>query len=244
MMMYIRALLLFLLYIAMPFNAVTAYAASSMTTEKAAASTELAPGHINELFVGYDLYTLRPKAAATYSLNGFVVGYAIDFKILRDYPLYLGTGIDGRFTFRSKTFHDSATYDKLTAKVSTHFINFNVPLNLSYRFPVSSDLSFTPQFGFDFRIQALGRSKTEVSFPDNYPDRMVRATSFVPGNVNLFSKSVLGNEALKRFQFGWHAALKLQYDQFVVGVSYGTDFAKLRNELGSSNLLINFGYVF
>ncbi len=242
--MNIRVLLSMLLFMIMSAIVSTIRAAAVDTPDTPAYHQKETQGYSNTLFIGYDLYTLRPKSATTYSLSGFVIGYSIDFNILKDYPLMLGTGIDGRFTFRDKTFHDSATYDQITAKVSTRFINFNIPLNISYKVPLSPVFSITPQFGFDFRIQAFGRAKTEVTVPESNHDSLVKTSGFIPGNVNLFSKNALGNEALKRFQFGWHAALKLQYDQYVIGVSYGTDFAKLRNELGSSNLLVNFGYVF
>ncbi|MDE6360459.1 MAG: hypothetical protein K2L39_04445 [Muribaculaceae bacterium] len=219
-------------------------AASSEAASSSTPTQDNAPSHINTLYAGYDLYTLRPKAAAPFSLNGFVVGYSIDFKIPGNHPLYLGTGIDARFTFRNKTFHDTATYDEVKAKVATSFINFNIPLNLSYRLPVTEAFLITPQFGLDLRMQALGKRTTTVTYPSVTSEPVSHAGNFTPGSVNLFSKSALGNQALRRFQAGWHAALKLQYDQFVLGISYGTDFAKLRNELGSSNLLVNLGYVF
>lgn len=218
--------------------------ATESTTAATSHTSGDTPSRIHTITAGYDLYTLRPKAAATFSLNGFSIGYTIDFKLSGQIPLYLGTGISGRATFRSKSFHDSATYNEINAKVSTRFINFNIPVNLSYRLPVSSELSFTPQFGFNFTIQAYGHAKTTLTLPDEIPQPLVKASGFLPGDVDLFSKSALGNNALRRFQAGWHAALKLQYDQFVLGVSYGTDFAKIKNELGSSNLLVNLGYVF
>lgn len=218
--------------------------ASESTTATTSQTRGETPSRIQAITAGYDLYTLRPKAAASYSLNGFAIGYTIDFKLSSQLPLYLGTGISGRATFRGKRFHDSATYNEINAKVSTRFINFNIPVNLSYRLPISHLLSFTPQFGFNFTVQAYGHAKTTLTLPDEIPQPLVKANGFTPGDVDLFSKSALGNRALRRFQAGWHAALKLQYDQFVLGISYGTDFAKIKNELGSSNLLVNLGYVF
>lgn len=202
------------------------------------------PARVNTIFAGYNRYTLRPAAGADFTLNGFTVGYDIDFRILANRPLYVGTGIDGRFTFGTKRFHESPTYNPVSAKVSVKFMNFNIPVNVSYRLPVTPLFSVTPQLGLDFRVQAYGNARTDVSIPAGQPDRLVRATGFTPGSVNLFSRNSLGDMALRRFQLGWHAGLKLRYDQFVLGISYGTDFAKLRNELGTSNLLVNLGYMF
>lgn len=243
--MHLRVLFPFILSLIF-FTSVPAIASSraDAATSTVSPSAGVSPGRINTLFAGYDLYTLRPQSAATYSLNGFVIGYSIDFRLSDKHPVYLGTGIDARFTARSKTFHDSPTYNEINAKVTTRFINFNIPLNVSYRIPASPLFSVTPQFGFDLRVQAYGNARTEVSAPNVETTTLAGVVGFIPGDVNLFSKSVLGNQALRRVQAGWHAALKLQYDQFVLGVSYGTDFAKIRNELGSSNLLVNLGYVF
>lgn len=217
---------------------------TAATSESATSTAEDAPSRINTLYLGYDLYTLRPKDAATFSLNGFVAGYSIDFRINTHHPLYLGTGLDARFTTRDKTFHDTNTYDAIKAKVSTHFLNFNVPINFSYRLPLSETFNITPQLGLDFRVQAIGKRTTTISYPSGAHIPSASVSGFTPGSVNLFSRNILGEQALHRFQAGWHAALKLQYDQFVLGISYGTDFAKLRNELGSSNLLVNLAYVF
>lgn len=217
---------------------------TAATTESSTSTMEGTPSRINTLYIGYDLYTLRPKDAASFSLNGFVAGYSIDFRITTHHPLYLGTGLDTRFTTRDKTFHDTNTYDAIKAKVSTHFLNFNIPINLSYRLPLSETFNITPQLGLDVRVQAIGKRTTTISYPSGAHLPSANVSGFTPGSVNLFSRNVLGEQALRRFQAGWHAALKLQYDQFVLGISYGTDFAKLRNELGSSNLLVNLGYVF
>ena len=217
---------------------------TAATSESTTSPAEATPSRINTLYLGYDLCTLRPKDAATFSLNGFVAGYSVDFRITTHHPLYLGTGLYVRFTTRDKTFHDTNTYDAIKAKVSTHFLNFNVPINLSYRLPLSETFNITPQLGLDFRVQAIGKRTTTISYPSGAHIPSASVSGFTPGSVNLFSRHVLGEQALRRFQAGWHAALKLQYDQFVLGISYGTDFAKLRNELGSSNLLVNLGYVF
>lgn len=217
---------------------------TAATSESTTSTAEDTPSRINTLYLGYDLCTLRPKDAATFSLNGFVAGYSVDFRITTHHPLYLGTGLDVRFTTRDKTFHDTNTYDAIKAKVSTHFLNFNVPINLSYRLPLSETFNITPQLGLDFRVQAIGKRTTTIFYPSGAHIPSANVSGFTPGSVNLFSRNVLGEQALRRFQAGWHAALKLQYDQFVLGISYGTDFAKLRNELGSSNLLVNLGYVF
>lgn len=199
---------------------------------------------LQSVTVGYDLNTLRPSGGADYSLNGFTAGYTVDFNVASSMPLYVGTGIDWHFLFRSKTYNDSQTYNAITANVKTTFINLTVPVNLSYMVPLTRKFSLTPQLGLDFRVQVYGNQKTKVNVPGAKIASPADAAGFTAGSVNLFSRSQLGNDALRRFQLGWHAGLKLKYDSFVVGISYGTDFVKLRNELGSSNLMVNLGYMF
>lgn len=213
-------------------------------TVSAANATEEAPSLLQEVSIGYDLNTLRPSGGSNLNLNGFTAGYNIDFKVSNALPLYVGTGLDWHFLFHSKTYDDSETYNAISAKVKTTFINFNIPLNVSYRVPVADRFFMTPQLGLDFRVQVYGRQKlsadvlgVDISTPND-------PAIVTPANVNLFSKSQLGDNAMRRFQLGWHAGLKFQYDSFVLGISYGTDFVKLRNELGSSNLLVNLGYMF
>lgn len=195
-------------------------------------------------YMGYNLYTLHPADAASFSLNGFQLGYNIDFKITKSYPLYLGTGVEGRFTFRVKTYHDSPTFNPIDAKITTHFININFPINISYKVEASPSTAIIPQFGFDFRVQLSDRSKVQVTVPEGSPVMSTKALGYTPGSYNLQSAKDMGTEVMRRCQVGWHAGLKLQHEAFMIGISYGTDFARLRNELGASNLLVNFGYVF
>lgn len=199
---------------------------------------------LQTLFAGYNLYSLHPASAASFSLSGFDFGYNIDFPILRSTPIYIGTGADLRFTFRVKTFHDTPTYNLIDAKTTTRFFNLNIPVNISYRIDAGENSAVIPQFGFDLRVQLDARSKVDVSIPEGQPQMSRQAAGYTTGKYNLLSRSQLGPEAMNRVQLGWHAGLKLRFDSFSVSVSYGTDFARLRNELGASNLLVNLGYIF
>lgn len=201
-------------------------------------------GSYQSLFAGYNLYSLRPVDAASFTLSGFDIGYNIDFKVSKTLPLYVGTGLESRFAFRVKTFHDTPTNNPIDVKTTTRFINLNVPINISYRVDASPTTAIIPQFGFDFRVQLSARTKVDVAVPDGSPSMSKAAIGYTPGTYNLLSRKQMGDEVMRRCQVGWHAGLKLQHESFVVGISYGTDFSRLRNELGASNLLINLGYVF
>lgn len=196
------------------------------------------------LFGGYDLYSLHPTDAASFSLNGFAFGYDIDFKVSKTLPLYVGTGLDARFSFRVKTYHASPTNNPVDAKTTTKFINLNIPVNISYRIEPAPTTALIPQFGFDFRVQLSARTKVDVSVPEDSPTMSKAALGYEAGDYNLLSRKDMGTEVMRRCQVGWHAGLKLQHDAFMIGISYGTDFVRLRNELGTSNLMVNLGYMF
>lgn len=205
---------------------------------------------VQSVYAGYNLYTLRPEAGTSFSLNGFNIGYAIDFRLLKSHPLFAGTGLTAAYTSRSKDFHEAANYDPVNGNMQVKFFNFTVPVNIGYELAIGrSDFSIIPQLGLDLRIQAYGHARVKSSpvrpdTPAAASDLYVRASGYNPGNYNLFSSRQLGNRVFNRVQAGWHASLKLRAHSMVLGVTYGSDFKKLRNELGSSNLLVNLGYYF
>lgn len=205
---------------------------------------------VQSVYAGYTLYTLRPAAGTSFSLNGFNVGYSIDFRLMKSHPLFAGTGITAAYTSRSKDFHEAANYNPVNGNVQVKFFNFTVPVNIGYELAIGqSDFSIIPQLGLDLRIQAYGHARLKSSPAQAgtaaaASGLYVRASGYNPGSYNLFSSRQLGNRVFNRVQAGWHASLKLRAHSMVLGLSYGSDFKKLRNELGSSNLLVNLGYYF
>lgn len=202
-----------------------------------------APKLIQSVGAGYDLWKMRPADSNSFSLNGFTLNYTADFLVSKSVPLYVGTGMQWGYFCRDKTYHGSENYNAVTANEHWQFVNVTFPVNVSYRVPVTPHIGLSPLLGFDFRVQLYGNRKTAVTTPHNQ-DLPGDMSGFTPGNVNIFSRKQLGEDALRRFQMGWHAGLKFHYDSFLISISYGTDFVKLRNELGSSNLMVNVGYMF
>ena len=116
-----------ILFIATMFAAATSTAFAQNDT----------PSITNRASVFYDLNTLYPSGASNTYFNGYGVGYNIDFKVSDTYPIYVGTGLDVRFVFNNRNITDDLDFDLVSIKAQTTFINFNLPVNVSYRVPVT-----------------------------------------------------------------------------------------------------------
>ncbi len=202
------------------------------------------PSITNRASVFYDLNTLYPSGASNTYFNGYGVGYNIDFKVSDTYPIYVGTGLDVRFVFNNRNITDDLDFDLVSIKAQTTFINFNLPVNVSYRVPVTDKFYLTPFAGLNFRVQAYGNTSLKISVPDNTPEVITDRLVNIDKNINLFSSDDMGDNHLRRFQMGWHAGVNMEYNNVVLGLSYGTDFVKLHKDLGSSNFLVSLGYRF
>ncbi len=223
-----------ILFIATMFAAATSTAFAQNDT----------PSITNRASVFYDLNTLYPSGASNTYFNGYGVGYNIDFKGSDTYPIYVGTGLDVRFVFNNRNITDDLDFDLVSIKAQTTIINFNLPVNVSYRVPVTDKFYLTPFAGLNFRVQAYGNTSLKISLPDNTPEVITDRLENIDKNINLFSSDDMGDNHLRRFQMGWHAGVNMEYNNVVLGLSYGTDFVKLHKDLGSSNFLVSLGYRF
>lgn len=210
----------------------------------AMASEADAPARVQRVGVFYDLTTLYPEGADNVYTNGFGVGYSVDFRVSNSLPLYVGTGLDARFLFYEKDLLDDEYLDAVEQEAHVTFINFNVPVNVSYRVPVAEGFYLTPELGLDFRVQAYGHAKIDTEIENVVPGMNLGEFQSGSRGINLFSKDEMGSEHLRRFQMGWHAALRFEYRHMNLGLSYGTDFVKLHKNLGAGHFLVSLGYTF
>ncbi|MDE6528006.1 MAG: porin family protein [Muribaculaceae bacterium] len=203
-----------------------------------------APAILNRASVFYDLNTLYPSGASNSYFNGYGVGYNIDVRVSESCPLYVGTGLDVRFVFNNRNISDDVEYDPVFIKAQSTMINFNLPVNVSYRVPVADRFYITPFAGLNFRVQAYGNTSLKISVPSDTPDEVVDQLERIDTDINLFSSDDMGDNHLRRFQMGWHAGVNFEYNNVNLGLSYGTDFVKLHKNLGGSNFLVSLGYTF
>jgi len=204
-----------------------------------------APAIVNRASIFYDLNTLSPKAADNAYYNGYGLGYTVDFRVSNSMPLYVGTGLDIRFLFHNNDYKDNLDYDRIFAKVNCTLINLNLPVNVSYRVPVTDDFFMTPFAGLDFRVQVYGNASIKTNgAPVTIGEALFDEEAYIDNSINLFSRDDMGGARLRRFQMGWHAGLNFEYRRFNLGLSFGTDFVKIHKNTGGSNFLVSLGYTF
>lgn len=211
-------------------------AAAGVAAAAPAASAQdlAAPSVLQSTYVGYDLYTVSPKDASSMSFNGITAAYQIDFKLSQQMPLYLGTGLGLQAVWHNKDLSENPDYDdvhwaNIEAKYS--FVSLNFPLNLSYRAPLAQGFYLTPMLGLNLRVNVSGKCKT---FLDDVESR----------NINLFDDADMDGQGYNRVQFGWHAGMRLNYNQMFLGLQFGTDFTKLHKNIGASTFLVSLGINF
>lgn len=62
--------------------------------------------------------------------------------------------------------------------------------------------------------------------------------------MSFFDKDDMDGDEWKRFQLGWHIGAGFNYNQFYVGLSYGTDFIKIAEKVNTGTFSLGIGYNF
>jgi len=173
-------------------------------------------------------------------LNGFGIDYIHGFHISESLPLFLETGLNFNYNFGSKDLIDEDD-DTFTLKMQD--MNFQVPVNVAWRFGITEDLSIAPYVGLNFKLHLMSRMKGEYDGAD---------TEW----IDVFSDSDedMGDkdETWNRFQMGWHVGVGFQYQPLYLGVQYGTDFIAAyshdfdgyKPKVSTGNLKIVLAYTF
>ena len=232
---------------------ITLLAAAAALTACAASAQDAAPSMVQAVSVNYNNNTLYPKDADHYATNGFGVNYTVDFSLSKSYPVYLGTGLNFQFLFRSENLLDKELIDatplteSVSAKLKTTMIYMDIPVNVSYRVPLTQNITLTPLVGLDLKVQLDGKARLNVD--GNFPSAELAAISRAYGmavnrDINFYDDDDMDGDAFNRFQFGWHAGLRLSMSDFFVEATYGTDFTKLHRNLGEGTFKVGVGYEF
>lgn len=195
---------------------------SSSSTRSASSSfdvTSVKTDGWNRIYVSYTPSKMKfdYDDADDVKFKGFTVGWLRGFGLTQSLPLYMeaGAGIQ----YRSYKDEDSESYSGYEYSYSDKYTmwSLNIPLNLLYRFNVTDDFSISPYFGLDFRVNLLGKNKSEVTMYDETDSE----------DWNLFDDDDMDGEPWGRFQAGWHIGVGLDYRALHFGVEYGTDFNEI-----------------
>lgn len=198
-------------------------------------------GSYNRVSVSYNNTNLSMKMSEggisldhSVSLNGVGLDYIHGFGLSKSLPLFLETGLKAKYSFGNDSFDD---FDGINIEVEDKykFFTFEVPVNLTYMFGVSSNVTIAPYAGINFKLHASG--KVTEKYQGESED------------TNVFSKDDM-EDTWNRFQMGWQVGVGAYFSDFYLGVGYGTDFIKLLNEskdgmkINTGNLSVSLGYTF
>lgn len=116
-------------------------------------------------------------------------------------------------------------------------MNFQVPVNVGWRFGVADNLSIQPYVGLNFKLHLSTRMKyKEESYDGDYESDWVSV--FDDGEDAMESK----DDTWNRFQMGWHVGVGFEYKPIYLGIQYGTDFiAAYSHDFGDYKPKINTG---
>ena len=150
--------------------------------------------------------------------GSFEAGYLRGIGLTSNVPLYLEVG--GALQYRSYSEEDYGYETKF------NMLSLNIPVALTYRINVTDDFAVSPNFGFDFRVNVMGKEKVTEDGDEFY-------------DTDLFSDA-----DWKRFQAGWRIGVGLDYRALHFGVQYGTDFNEIAEELKIATTSVTLGWNF
>ena len=150
-------------------------------------------------------------------LTGFQVGYVKSFGISANSPIFIETGANLSYI--------SGEIDKYD-EIDMNMFSINVPVNLGYQYAFSETASIFPYAGVTLRGNILGKYKGDGE------------------SISIFDSDLDDGWKANRFQIGWQVGVAATFNQFVVGVSYGTDFNEVIEGGKVATTAISVGYNF
>lgn len=216
--------LLVLAFIGLATATASAQFANSSSSSASAGSsiwTTVNTDGYNRIYVSYLPSKLKVSDSdGNIKMKGsFEAGYLRGIGLTSNVPLYLEVG--GALQYRSYSEEDYGYETKVNA------LSLNIPVALTYRININEDFAISPNFGFDFRINMMGKFKE------------LDADGEELSNFDLFSDG-----DWKRFQAGWHIGVGLDYRALHFGVQYGTDFNEIAEELKIATTSVTLGFNF
>ena len=192
------------------------------------------------------------------SFTGFSVGYNRAFNIVKNTPLFLEAGAALQYSFYTED-----NDDENAPEVKVNFFSAKIPVSLMYKFDIpNSNVSLVPFAGVDFRFNISGKKKIEYE-NDEYDDDDDYYNGYGYGyddddydypsdrsnkkDLDLFDKKDMGSKdaTWKRFQVGWHIGLNAHLgSNFLLGVSYGSDFSELckKTKIGTTSVTVGYRF--
>lgn len=215
----------------------------------------------NTFYLQYNPITIvnDNDGAEDLSASAISVGYNKTFGIAQGTPLFIEAGIAVQYAFATWSWDDDLKWGKVTSSGAVvaepeeklSMFSAKIPVSLMYRFDLSgSSISLAPYAGFDLRYNVFGSLKTDKNVKSGYTtpndDDWEQAVG-TKVDKDLFDKKDMGSKdnTCNHFQLGWHIGLNAYLgQQFMAGISYGSDFSELFKKAKMNTTSITLGYCF
>ena len=167
--------------------------------------------------------SIKADGGGSVDFTGFQVGYVKSFAISANAPLFIETGAN--LSYISGDFEMYDGYDAFD--VDMNMFSINVPINFGYQVAISETANIFPYVGATLRGNLFGKYKEDDE------------------SFSIFDSEneEFGMQA-KRFQIGWQIGAAATFNNFVVGVSYGTDFNDIIEDCKITTTAISIGFNF
>ena len=183
------------------------------------------------------------------SLNGVGFEYIHGFSISSSLPMFIESGIKAQFGAGSVSDYDKKEEYEISLKLQQ--FSFSVPVNYTYKFAIGDQMSIAPFVGINFKVHAMGRVKSVLTFDDDDLQDYYEDSDYYDEDWrDIFSKKDMGDkdDVWNRFQMGWQIGAGLNISALYIGLQYGTDLTpawKYKKEaINTGNFAFKIGYNF
>ncbi|MDE6157879.1 MAG: outer membrane beta-barrel protein [Muribaculaceae bacterium] len=148
--------------------------------------------------------------------NGFGINYAHGFSLSNTLPMYLEAGAELNFNFSNKKVDEELgiEYHRLFQD-----INLNIPINFTWHFGISDNLTIAPYTGISFKIHMMTRQKDRIEgYGEKEESKWISV--YDDGDDAMGGKESTWN----RFQMAWQIGANAIYkNKYSIGLEYGYD---------------------
>jgi len=242
------------LFIAAAMLAVSATASAQFTnTAKTGSSSAVDTDGWGTFYLQWNPSTIKidVNGIDDQSFTGFSVGYNHAFGIVKNTPLFIETGVALQYSFYTVNWKDDlkTTVPNCDPEDKYNMLSAKVPVNLIYKFNIpNSNVAIAPYFGANLRFNISGKSKTEFNEDAGYEiDKENWENKYGKIEKDLFDKKDMESKdaTWKRFQIGWQIGANAHFgENFLLGISYGSDFSELYKKAKINTTSITLGYKF
>lgn len=166
------------------------------------------------------------------NLRGISVDYSIGISLSKKIPIYLEIPIGLTYASSNDEYTNKDQNQKVNS--SLQFMSMYFPVNFIYRVFVGNSISISPYAGLKVRTNILcDYTYSQKLINDSYGD-----SEDVNMTVNLLEQNNIDKKyedigleevptAAKKIQLGWQIGVNIVYNNFLVGVNYGSDFGEI-----------------